>query len=253
MRRSAAAAFAVTVFGLSVHTAFALTDPSATTSTLSPGNSVVQGVDEQPVDASTDAPTDEQSGITTPSSVVSVSTVPSATTTIPIGCAPAPVSQAVFVGRVVTLDVTSAVFELVRLRSGSLAGYSTDVPAQSGQVTTQIGISYGRDVKFLKVGQAYLVGTSLDAATGRIFSRVTESSPLFGGNQVADINNSGVTCPTFADPARTLNVDGSAIESGVLSGLKGNSDRIALSVLIPAALVLLGLATVALVRRLILP
>lgn len=229
----------------SVHSSLAAADPAATSTT----NPADQVIDEQPVEA----PADEQGGVTIPPSSVPVSTNPSATTTVPVGCAPAPLSQAVFVGRVANLDVTSAVFELVRLRSGSLAGYSTEVPMQTGQVATQVGIYYGRDVKFLKIGQTYLVGTSLDASTSRIYSRVTESAPLFGGNQVADINNSGVVCPTFADPARTLNVDGSGIESGVLSGLKGNSGRIAFAILVPASLVLLGLVTVVLLRRLIAP
>jgi hypothetical protein len=159
------------------------------------------------------------------------------------------VSQAVFVGRLKNVDVTSAVFELVRLRSGSLAGYSTQIPSATGEVTTEAGIYYGRDVKFLEVGESYLVGTSLDAASGRIFSRVTESAPLFGGNQVADINNSGVVCPTFADPARTLHVDGSSIESGVLSGLKGKTNRLVLAIVIPSSLVFGALLTLVLIRR----
>lgn len=196
----------------------------------------------------TDGPIDEQSGVTVPPSVP-VNTAPSVTTTVPVGCAPPPVSQAVFVGRLKTLDVTAGVFEVVRLRSGSLAGYSTETTTAVGGTVTEVGIYFGRDVKFLKVGKSYLVGASLDAATGRIFSRVTESSPMFGGNQVADINNSGVVCPTYVDPARTLNVDGSSIESGVLSGLNGDSNRILLAIVVPAVLVLLGLVTAVLLRR----
>jgi len=196
-----------------------------------------------------DEPVDEQGGVSVPTSVVSVSTVPSATTTVPVGCPPAPVSQAVFVGKVKVLDATQALYELVRLRSGSLAGYSTEVPNVDGTVVTEVGIYYGRDVKFLEVGDSYLVGTALDATTGRIFSRVTKEAPLFGGNEVADINNSGVVCPNFADVARTLNVDGSSVESGVLSGLSGESDRIILALVIPAGLVLLGLVTLVLIRR----
>jgi len=187
--------------------------------------------------------------VSVPPEVVSVSTVPSATTTVPVGCPPAPVSQAVFVGKVKVLDATQALFELVRLRSGSLAGYSTEVPNVDGTVVTEVGIYYGRDVKFLEVGDSYLVGTALDATTGRIYSRVTEAAPLFGGNEVADINNSGIVCPDFEDVARTLNVDGSSVESGVLSGLSGESDRVILAVLVPAGLVLLGLVTLVLIRR----
>jgi hypothetical protein len=159
------------------------------------------------------------------------------------------VSQAVFVGKVKVLDATQALFELVRLRSGSLAGYSTEAPNVDGTVVTEVGIYYGRDVKFLEVGDSYLVGTALDATTGRIYSRVTEAAPLFGGNEVADINNSGIVCPDFEDVARTLNVDGSSVESGVLSGLSGESDRVILAVLVPAGLVLLGLVTLVLIRR----
>ena len=197
----------------------------------------------------TEATVDEQAGVTSPSVAAPVSTVPSATTTIPVGCAPPPVSQAVFIGKVKVLDATQAVFELVRLRSGSLAGYSTETPNSLGTVVTEVGIYYGRDVKFLEVGVTYLVGTALDPTTGRIFSRVTEAAPMFGGNQVADINNSGVVCPTYPDVARTLNTDGSTIESGVLSGLRGESDRILFAIVVPAGLVLLGLVTLVLVRR----
>jgi hypothetical protein len=200
-------------------------------------------------DVPIDEPVDEQGGVSVPPEVVSVSTVPSATTTVPVGCPPAPASQAVFVGKVKVLDATQALFELVRLRSGSLAGYSTEVPNVDGTVVSEVGIYYGRDVKFLEVGDSYLVGTALDATTGRIYSRVTEQAPLFGGNEVADINNSGITCPDFADVARTLNVDGSSVESGLLSGLAGESDRIMLAVLVPAGLVLLALVTLVLISR----
>ncbi|MFM7746216.1 MAG: hypothetical protein ACKO8T_11255 [Actinomycetota bacterium] len=232
--RRAVVALAVPVVLAFASHAHASSDPNVTTTVAN------EQVDE---------PVDEQGGVSVPTSVVSVSTVPSATTTVPVGCPPAPVSRAVFVGKVKVLDATQALYELVRLRSGSLAGYSTEVPNVDGTVVTEVGIYYGRDVKFLEVGDSYLVGTALDATTGRIFSRVTEEAPLFGGNEVADINNSGVVCPNFADVARTLNVDGTSVESGVLSGLSGESDRIILALVIPAGLVLLGLVTLVLIRR----
>lgn len=232
--RRAVAALAVPVVLAFTSHVHASSDPNVTTTST----------DEQ-----VDVPIDEQGDVSIPSSVVPFSTVPSATTTVPVGCPPAPVSQAVFVGKVKVLDATQALFELVRLRSGSLAGYSTEVPNIDGTVVTEVGIYYGRDVKFLEVGDSYLVGTALDATTGRIYSRVTEEAPLFGGNEVADINNSGVVCPNFADVARTLNVDGSSVESGVLSGLSGESDRVVLAVVVPAGLVLLGLVTLVLIRR----
>lgn len=232
--RRAVAALAVPIVLAFGSAAGASSDPAVTTTTTP---------------ETVETPVDEQGGVAVPTSAVPVSTVPSATTTVPVGCPPAPVSQAVFVGKVKVLDATQALFELTRLRSGSLAGYSTEVPNVDGTVVTEVGIYYGRDVKFLEVGGSYLVGTALDSTTGRIYSRVTEEAPLFGGNEVADINNSGVVCPTFPDVARTLNVDGSSVESGVLSGLSGESDRIVLAIAVPAGLVLLGLVALVLVRR----
>jgi hypothetical protein len=178
-------------------------------------------------------------------------TVPSASTTVPVGCPPPPVSQAVFVGRLDMLDATSASYTVEHVRSGSLAGYSTETAGADGEIVTTVVVYYGRDVKFLSEEETYLVGTALDPNTGRVISRVSENAPLFGGNQVADINNSGVVCPTFDDPARTLYPDGSSIESGVLSSLDGNGNRILLAVIVPAGLVLLALVTLVLIRRLL--
>jgi len=237
-RRTVAALAVPVVLAFASH-AGATSDPNVTTTSA-------------PIETPVESPIDEQGGVTVPPVAAPVSTLPSATTTVPVGCPPPPVSQAVFVGKVKVLDATQAVYELVRLRSGSLAGYSTDVPNASGVVVTEVGIYYGRDVKFLDVGATYLVGTALDATTGRIYSRVTDEAPLFGGNEVADIDASGVTCPSFPDVARTLNVDGSSVESGVLSGLSGETDRVVFAILIPVGLVLLGLVTLVLIRRLIL-
>jgi hypothetical protein len=189
---------------------------------------------------------DEQGGVPLPATSVSPSTVASAVTTIPAGCMPPDASQAVFVGALVVKDSTTATFGNIRLRSGSLEGYQV-----SANGTDTVVMYYGRDVKFLEVGKEYLVGAGLDVGTGRIFSRVTEATELFGGNQVADIDKTGAACPRFADPARTLHVDGSSIESGVLSTLAGSGSRLALSVVLPAGLVLLALVTLVLVRRLI--
>lgn len=193
-------------------------------------------------------------GVAAPAATVSASSDPgasAASTTVPVGCPPPPASQAVFVGRLDVLDATSASYSVERLRSGSLSGYSTETTASNGDVVTNVVVYYGRDVKFLSEDETYLVGTALDPNTGRLFSRVSENAPLFGGNQVADINNSGVVCPTFDDPARTLYPDGSSVESGVLSSLDGNSNRIVLAVVVPAALVLLALVTLVLIRRLL--
>ena len=211
-----------------------------------------QAVVASPVDATTttiavvEGLIDEQGGVPLPATSVTPSTVASAVTTIPAGCIPPDASQAVFVGALIAKDSTTATFSNIRLRSGALEGYILNANG-----TDTVVMYYGRDVKFLSVGKEYLVGAGLDVGTGRIFSRVTEATELFGGNQVADIDKTGAECPRFADPARTLHVDGASIESGVLSTLSGSGGRLALSVVLPAGLVLLALVTLVLVRRLI--
>jgi len=198
---------------------------------------------------------DEQANVPIAETSVPLSTVAAAATTVPVGCPPPPSSQAVFVGMLTEKDSTTATYSMARLRSGSLAGYSSDVVGESGDVatgaTTIVAVYYGRDIKFLNLGNEYLVGTATDLNTGRLYSRVSKATELFGGNQVADIAKSGIVCPVFSDPARTLHVDGGSIESGVLSTLAGSEGRIAVAVLVPGALVLLGLVTLVLLRRLI--
>ena len=49
---------------------------------------------------------------------------------------------------------------------------------------------------------------------------VEEERELFGGDAVLGENESSADCPTFDDPIRTLNVDGSEIPAGVLVGVR---------------------------------
>ena len=218
---------------------------NASPATTVPPSSVV---DESVVDESV---VDEQGNVPMASTSVPPGTLPSAVTTVPIGCPPPPASQAVFVGMLAEKDATSATFGMIRQRSGSLAGYSSEVTGAGGQPATVVVVYFGRDVKFLDVGQEYLVGTRIDLSTGRLYSRVSEARELFGGNQIADIGKSGVTCPAFDDPARTMYVSGLGIESGLFSTLGGSGGRIALSIILPVGLVILGLIALVFVRRLI--
>jgi hypothetical protein len=223
-------------------------------STVPPSSVVDEPVVDEPVvdEPVVDEPVvDEQGNVPLASTSVPPSTLPSAVTTVPVGCPPPPASQAVFVGMLAEKDATSATFGMIRQRSGSLAGYSSEVTGAAGQPATVVSVYYGRDVKFLDVGEEYLVGTRIDLSTGRLYSRVSEATELFGGNQIADIGKSGVTCPSFDDPARTMYVNGQGIESGIFSTLGGSSGRIALSVILPAGLVILGLIVLVFVRRLL--
>lgn len=164
-------------------------------------------------------------------------TLPSAVTTVPEGCAGPPEAQAVFVGTVTAIDPVSATFEVSQVRAGSLEGYAAGASVE---------IRYGADVKFLDVGTTYIVGARLDPVSQRLSSTIRDSADLFGGNEVID---GGVECPSFEESARTLNLDGTGIESGVFSNFLGDPVRLFAALVLPGALVLVGLVALVWVRR----
>lgn len=134
-------------------------------------------------------------------------TVPSAVTTLPEGCAAPVEPQIVFVGTVLRVTGTVAVYRVDQVRAGADLG-------------GELGVEYGNDAQFLSTGEQYLVGAESDAQTGVLASKVREERPLFGGDAVLGVNESSASCPTFEDPIRTLNVDGSEIPAGVLVGIR---------------------------------
>ena len=156
---------------------------------------------------------------------------------MPEGCALPPVAQAVFVGRITSKDPVAATFEVVQVRAGTLDSY------QSG---TTVSVRYGTDVKFLDVGVAYIVGVGLDPVTLTLASTVRDSAELFGGAEVAGSN---VKCPEFEAAARTLMIDGTAVDTGVLVGLFDEPWRIVVAFVVPPALVLLSLVGLVWLRR----
>ena len=181
--------------------------------------------------------TTTSSSSTSTTTTSTTTTLPSAVTTVPEGCAGPPEAQAVFVGTVTAVDPVSATFEVSQVRAGSLEGYATG---------TSVEIRYGSDVKFLDVGTAYIVGVRLDPVSQRLSSTIRDSADLFGGNEVID---GGVECPSFEESARTLNIDGTGIESGVFSNFLGDPVRLFAAVVLPGALVLVGLVALVWVKR----
>jgi hypothetical protein len=181
--------------------------------------------------------TSTSSTSTTTTSTSTTTTLPSAVTTVPEGCAGPPEAQAVFVGTVTAIDPVSATFEVSQVRAGSLEGYAAGASVE---------IRYGADVKFLDVGTTYIVGARLDPVSQRLSSTIRDSADLFGGNEVID---GGVECPSFEESARTINLDGTGIESGVFSNFLGDPVRLLVALVLPGALVLVGLVTLVWVRR----
>ncbi|MCU1360678.1 MAG: hypothetical protein JWN99_1967 [Ilumatobacteraceae bacterium] len=157
---------------------------------------------------------------------------------VPAGCAAPPVEQVVFIGTMVLRDASTARFAIQSIRSGDATGF---------EVGGLIDVRYGDEVRFLDQDSAYVVGAAVDPTTKVLSSTVREPAPLFGGNEVAGVNNSDVQCPQLDDPVRTLRTDGTSVESGVLTPLKNAKWDIARSVLQPigvAFVVLFGLAAI---------
>lgn len=202
-----------------------------TAETTVPPTTTVPGA----TDGSSTTSTSSTSTSTTTSTTTT--TLPSAVTTVPEGCSLPPTAQAVFTGTVTALDPVTATFTVEGVRAGSLEGYVT-----AGSVQ----VRYGADVKFLAVGRGYIVGVALDAVSQQLSSTVRDSAELFGGNEVV---GGGADCPEFEAVARTLNMDGTSIESGVFSNFLGDPLRLLAAIVLPFVLVLVALLAAVWVRR----
>jgi hypothetical protein len=182
-----------------------------------------------------------------PGTDVTGSTVPTASTVlapamgplvvVPPGCTTPIPALAVFTGTIIAVDdpdhPTAVRYRVSTVLAGSLTGYQTGDSAD---------VRYGSEARFLVVGTSYIVGVRTDEATGVLISAVRQQAPMFGGDAVIGVNDSDTDCPTLEDPVRTLLADGSSVETGVLSPLKGHGSDLALAVLKP-----LGIAFVVLV------
>jgi len=139
-----------------------------------------------------------------------------------------------FVGTMIGKDdVTQVVrFRIDQLRAGSASPWAID---------GLIDIRYGDDYRFLDTGEQYLVGARFDPVYGSLSSTVRPPEPTFGGNDVIGVDDVSIICPTIDDPVRTLNVDGTSVNSGVLSLLTEDRRLLLATLAVPAALVFAAL------------
>jgi hypothetical protein len=146
---------------------------------------------------------------------------------VPAECAaPAP-AVVVFEGTVVDAVATTARFQVGRVLAGSVEGR---------MVNGRVDVRFDDETRFLLIGTTYLVGARLDTSTGLLVSGVREPAPLFGGDAVVGRNDNDVKCPVEADPARTLQLDGNPVDTGVLAPLTGSGRDLARAVLLPVAI-----------------
>ena len=165
---------------------------------------------------------------------------------VPVGC-PRPDPAAVaFVGTMIGKDDVIQVvrFRIDQIRAGSASPWAVD---------GLIDIRYGDDYRFLVEGDQYLVGAGYDPVYGSLSSAVRPAEPTFGGNDVVGVDDTALVCPAIDDPVRTLNVDGTSVDSGVLSLLTEDRRLLLATLAVPAALVfaaLLALVVLKMIGRL---
>lgn len=158
---------------------------------------------------------------------------------IPPGCTAPTQPHIVFVGRVIDRDVRSIRYRIESIRYGRPDPFAGD---------DRIDVRYGLDAQYLEDGEEYLVSAVVDPDLGVLVSRVTEPIEHFGGDEVIGVSESDVDCPAFDDPMRTLRLDGSSIDGGVLSPFFDARVRILGSVLVPAGLALAAIFLLASLR-----
>lgn len=157
---------------------------------------------------------------------------------VPAGCVAPSVEQVVFIGKMIINDAVTGRYQVEQVLSGSIEGFS---------VGGMIDVRYGDEVRFLSVDQRYIVGAAVDPEARVLASTVRAPAPLFGGNEIAGADDADVDCPRVDTPVRTLLLDGSSVETGVLTPLKDAEKRVVRAILAPvgaAFLVLLGLVVV---------
>jgi hypothetical protein len=148
---------------------------------------------------------------------------------IPAGC-PVPEPAAVaFVGTMVGKDDVSQTvrFRIDQLRAGT---------GQPWAIDGYIDVRYGDDYRFLDEDQQYLVGAGFDATYGALASKVRPAEPTFGGNDVVGVDDVSLDCPAVDDPVRTLDVDGSDVDSGVFSLLTDDRRLLLATLAVPTAI-----------------
>jgi hypothetical protein len=162
---------------------------------------------------------------------------------VPAGCPSPPPAAVVFVGTMTGKDdVTQVVrFRIDQLRAGSTSPWAID---------GLIDVRYGDDYRFLDEGEEYLVGAGFDPVYGSLSSTVRPAEPTFGGNDVVGVDDVALVCPTVDDPVRTLNVDGTTVNSGVLSLLTEDRRLLLATLAVPTALVFAAILALVVLKTL---
>ena len=167
--------------------------------------------------------------------------IPDSLIPVPVGCPVPTPAGAVFTGTMIGKD---DITQTVRFRIDQIRAGSADPWAVSGL----IDVRYGPDYRFLAKGEQYLVGVGLDPVYGVLTSSVRPAEPNFGGNDVVGVDDIAVDCPTLDDPIRTLHVDGTSVDSGVLSLMTEDRRLLLATIAVPTAIVFAVLLALVVLR-----
>lgn len=157
---------------------------------------------------------------------------------VPTGCTVPSLPDVVFLGTVLDKGTPAGVpkttanqtarFRLDQARAGALDRFTYN---------GVIDVRYGLDAKDLEKGEQYLVGASVDASTGVLTSKIRETEPSFGGDDVIAASQEDLKCPTLTDPVRTLHADGTPVDAGILQPLVSSKGRLLRAILLPLLVV----------------
>lgn len=165
---------------------------------------------------------------------------------IPLGCPVPDPADVAFVGTVLAKDEFvekgTVRYRIDQVRAGSTGSFAVD---------GRIDVRYGPDSQFLDVDAQYLVSAAVDPTIAALASKIDPEAPLFGGDAVVGVEDTETECPVIDDPVMTIDLDGSPVESGLLTPLVADRRLLLSTIGVPAAVVGAVLVGLVLLRKLL--
>ena len=165
---------------------------------------------------------------------------------VPLGCPVPEPADVAFVGTVLAKDEFvekgTVRYRIDQVRAGSAGPFAID---------GRIDVRYGPDSQYLEVDSQYLVSASVDRSIAALASKIAPEAPLFGGDAVVGVEDTETECPVIDDPVMTINLDGTAVESRLLTPLLADRRVLLATIGVPALAVGLALVGLVLLRKLL--
>lgn len=159
---------------------------------------------------------------------------------VPTGCPEVERADVAFIGTVIDKDYRTVRFRIDQIRARSAGPWAID---------GLIDIRYGTDAQYLDRGDEYLVGAAVDPTIGVLSSAVRPPEPLFGGNDVIGLEDTAVECRDIESGVRTLHIDGTSVDSGVLNPLIDEKATVLATIAIPIAIAFAVLLALVVLRN----